>query len=104
MGGYYGQGMNQPGQPNGSQAPNGGQVPMGGYYGQGMNQPGQPSGSQTPNGGQVPNGGYYGQGMNQPEQPGQRQPQNSEHFSGQESRYGEQTQGRNGTQDEQTGV
>ena len=103
-GGYYGQGMNYPGQPNGSQAPNGGQVPMGGYYGQGMNQPGQPSGSQTPNGGQVPNGGYYGQGMNQPEQPGQRQPQNSEHFSGQESRYGEQTQGRNGTQDEQTGV
>ncbi len=104
MGGYYGQGMNQPGQPNGSQTPNGGQVPNGGYYGQGMNQPGQPSGSQTPNGGQVPNGGYYGQGMNQPEQPGQRQPQNSEHFSGQESRYGEQTQGRNGTQDEQTGV
>ena len=103
-GGYYGQGMNYPGQPNGSQAPNGGQVPNGGYYGQGMNQPGQPSGSQTPNGGQVPNGGYYGQGMNQPEQPGQRQPQNSEHFSGQESRYGEQTQGRNGTQDEQTGV
>ena len=103
-GGYYGQGMNYLGQPNGSQAPNGGQVPMGGYYGQGMNQPGQPSGSQTPNGGQVPNGGYYGQGMNQPEQPGQRQPQNSEHFSGQESRYGEQTQGRNGTQDEQTGV
>ena len=103
-GGYYGQGMNYPGQPNGNQAPNGGQVPMGGYYGQGMNQPGQPSGSQTPNGGQVPNGGYYGQGMNQPEQPGQRQPQNSEHFSGQESRYGDQTQGRNGTQDEQTGV
>ena len=103
-GGYYGQGMNYPGQPNGSQAPNGGQVPNGGYYGQGMNQPGQPNGSQTPNGGQVPNGGYYGQGMNQPEQPGQRQPQNSEHFSGQESRYGEQTQGRNGTQDEQTGV
>ena len=103
-GGYYGQGMNYLGQPNGSQAPNGGQVPMGGYYGQGMNQPGQPNGSQTPNGGQVPNGGYYGQGMNQPEQPGQRQPQNSEHFSGQESRYGEQTQGRNGTQDEQTGV
>ena len=103
-GGYYGQGMNYPGQPNGSQAPNGGQVPNGGYYGQGMNQPGQPSGSQTPNGGQVPNGGYYGQGMNQPEQPGQRQPQNSEHFSGQESRYGEQTQGRNGTQDGQTGV
>ena len=103
-GGYYGQGMNYPGQPNGGQAPNGGQVPNGGYYGQGMNQPGQPSGSQTPNGGQVPNGGYYGQGMNQPEQPGQRQPQNSEHFSGQESRYGEQTQGRNGTQDEQTGV
>ena len=89
---------------NGGQAPNGGQVPAGGYYGQGMNYPGQPNGSQAPNGGQVPNGGYYGQGMNQPEQPGQRQPQNSEHFSGQESRYGEQTQGRNGTQDEQTGV
>ena len=103
-GGYYGQGMNYPGQPNGGQAPNGGQVPNGGYYGQGMNYPGQPNGSQAPNGGQVPNGGYYGQGMNQPEQPGQRQPQNSEHFSGQESRYGEQTQGRNGTQDEQTGV
>lgn len=96
--------------PNGGQVPSGSQAPNGGYYGQGVNQPGQPSegqapsGSQVPNGGQIPPGGYYGQGMNQPGQPNQGQLPSGEHFSGQDNGHGAQPQDRNGMKDEQTGV